>query len=297
VRRQIPSLHALLCFEAAGRTESFARAAEALNLTQSTLSRHIQSLEGQLRQTLFERSRQRVRLTSAGRQLLSELSQQLAELEATILRTRSITGQDGAVNIGVYPTLGARWLIPNLLGFGAKKTTPHFNTITYLRNDEIDSNLVDLGIAQGDPPFPGFEETFLMPETLVVAASPELIAKPLADPFDLLDHRILLHVTRRQSWQIWFNACGLTLNELPIGPTFSQFEMLIDAVRRGYGIAILPKLLISKELASGELVLAHELQATPSSSYYIVIPTAKVGAARILRMKRLLTSLASQSED
>lgn len=294
VRREIPSLHALMCFEAAGRTENFARAAEALNLTQSTLSRHIQSLEAQLHQPLFERSRQRVRLNSAGRQLLSELSPQLAELEATILRTRSITGQDGAVNIGTYPTLGARWLIPNLLGLGGTQPTAAFNTITYLSNDEIDPNLVDLGIVQGDPPFAGFEDTFLMPETLVVAASPKLIPTPLGDPYALLDHRILLHVTRRQSWPIWFNACGLPLEDLPLGPTFSQFEMLIDAVRHGYGIAILPKLLIDKELASGALVLAHASEVTPSSSYYIVIPTAKVGATRILRMKRLLLSLAQR---
>ena len=52
MRRSIPSTTALLCFEAAARTENFAQAANDLNMTQSALSRQIQTLEAFIKQQL-----------------------------------------------------------------------------------------------------------------------------------------------------------------------------------------------------------------------------------------------------
>ncbi len=60
MRRRIPSTTALLCFEAAARTENFAQAANDLNMTQSALSRQIQTLEAFIKQQLFMRIKQRV---------------------------------------------------------------------------------------------------------------------------------------------------------------------------------------------------------------------------------------------
>jgi DNA-binding transcriptional LysR family regulator len=55
-------------FVAVFETGNFNRAAERLNVTQSTVSTRIQNLEDQLGRTLFQRSRAGTELTSAGRQ-------------------------------------------------------------------------------------------------------------------------------------------------------------------------------------------------------------------------------------
>jgi len=68
MRRKIPSLQALACFDAAARHESYTRAAQELALTQSAVSRQITALEEFLGIALFRRTRHGVVLTDAGSQ-------------------------------------------------------------------------------------------------------------------------------------------------------------------------------------------------------------------------------------
>ena len=285
MRRSIPSITSLLCFEAAAKTEGFARAAEEINVTQSAVSRQIQILEAFVGQSLFTRSKQRVKLTAAGRNLLAELSPLLEELELTILKTKSHNSAEGSLNIGVYPTLGSRWLMPLIMGPEAEKLRHTLNLVTYLKNEEIDPSLVDLAFAQGDEFWPGYRADRLMGDTLVAAGAPDQFPEPLMEPEDLLDHRILQHSTRPLSWQIWFKLQGRKLPRKIIGPMFNQFEMLIDATKTGHGIAIIPEILIRKELQQGSLVQVHPFKAA-GSAYYLLTPEAKVGVVRVERMRR-----------
>ena len=256
MRRQIPSTTALLCFEAAARCENFAQAARELNMSQSALGRQIQGLEAQAGQTLFRRARQRVHLTGAGRMLLADLSPQLDALEAAFYRLRTRDNPFGALNIGTYPTFGSRWLMPRLAELAREQPRLTVNTITYMSNAEVDPALVDLAIVQGDPPWPGFRADPLMPETLLAVAAPSLMPAPAEDPDRLLEQPALQHRTRMQSWEIWFASLDRPLPARPQGPLFGQYEMLIDAARYGHGVAILPEVLIRRELAEGQLIPA-----------------------------------------
>ncbi|KIC10893.1 transcriptional regulator [Leisingera sp. ANG-M1] len=284
MRRSIPSITSMLCFEAAAKTEGFARAAEEMNVTQSAVSRQIQILEAFVGQSLFTRSKQRVKLTAAGRNLLAELSPLLEELELTILKTKSHDSAEGSLNIGVYPTLGSRWLMPLIMGPEAEKIRHTLNLVTYLKNSEIDPSLVDLAFAQGDVSWPGYRADRLMSDVLVVAGAPDQFPEPLENPEALLEHRILQHSTRPLSWQIWFKLQGVKLPRKIIGPMFNQFEMLIDATKNGHGIAIIPEILIRKELQNGSLVQVHPFKAA-DSAYYLLTPEAKVGVVRVERMR------------
>jgi len=286
MRRRIPSITALLCFEAAAKTEGFARAAETMNITQSAVSRQIQQLEAFVGQSLFIRAKQRVKLTAAGKTLLADLSPLLEDLELTILKTKTHDSAEGTLNIGTYPTLGSRWLMPLIMGPEANKIRHTLNLVTYLQNSEIDPSLVDLAIAQGHGRWTGYRADHLMSETLVVVGSPAEFPEPLTDQENLLDHRILQHSTRPLSWQIWFNEQGLELPRKIIGPMFSQFDMLIDATRNGFGIAIIPEILVRSELQQGSLVKVHSYEATTQSAYYLLTPEAKVGVVRIEQMRK-----------
>lgn len=256
-----------------------------MHLSQSAFSRQIQGLEAQTGQTLFRRERQRVHLTGAGRMLLEELTPQLEALEAAFYRLRTRDNPYGALNIGTYPTLGSRWLMPRLATLAQAQPRLTVNTITYLDNVQVDASLVDLAIVQGDPPWPGFRADLLMPETLIAVAAPGLLDSPLPSAARLLDLPALQHTTRPLSWQIWFDDLGEALPVRPSGPLFSQFEMLIDAVKYGHGIAILPELLVRCELASGALIQAHPHRCTPGSAYYLLTPHAKAGTSRIERVR------------
>lgn len=288
MRRRIPSTTALLCFEASARTENFAQAAKDLNMTQSALSRQIQTLESFVKQQLFTRIKQRVKLTAAGKTLIADLTPQLEQIEATLLKIRSHGYAEGALNIGTYPTFGSRWLMPKITEISQELPGFTLNAITYLSNQDIDPSLVDIAIVQGDPPFKEFRADFFLSETLIVIVSPEIKLKGHSDPMALLDQRILQHTTRLDSWKIWLGSQGCDLPAPIIGSMFSQFEMLIDAIKSGHGIAVVPKLLVEKELKEGKLVLAHPHEYTPESAYYLLTPNVKIGTQKIERIRKWL---------
>src|SRR3989454_9880118 len=69
--RRLPPLNALKAFEAAARHESFTRAAEELCVTQGAVSHQVKALEAELAVKLFNRERQRLIITEAGRDYLT----------------------------------------------------------------------------------------------------------------------------------------------------------------------------------------------------------------------------------
>ena len=80
--RQLPPLNALRSFEAAARYESFTRAAEELHVTQSAVSQQVKALEAQLGVRPFNRERQRLKITPAGRDYLVEIREALDHVGA-----------------------------------------------------------------------------------------------------------------------------------------------------------------------------------------------------------------------
>jgi DNA-binding transcriptional LysR family regulator len=102
---QMLNINGLNCFVAAAEEVHFGRAAARLNMTQPTLSRHIEVLEWQLRVKLFERANRRVMLTMAGRIFLPEAKRILVQIEnATNLARRTWQGEAGVLRLGYTAT-------------------------------------------------------------------------------------------------------------------------------------------------------------------------------------------------
>jgi LysR family transcriptional regulator, glycine cleavage system transcriptional activator len=108
--RRLPPLNALRAFEAAGRHQSFARAADELHVTHGAVSRHVRLLEQHLGVALFHRRAHGVELTGQGRALLPELT---ASFERIGLAARKVAA-DREIRVVAQPTLAARWLVPRL---------------------------------------------------------------------------------------------------------------------------------------------------------------------------------------
>ena len=109
-RRPSPafSLQNLRYALAAADYGSFRRAAEALLLRQSTLSRCVRQLEELIGMAVFERSSGGVRATQAGRQFLRSARSILEQVEALAARTQSTgRGEAGRLTVGFYTSLAA----------------------------------------------------------------------------------------------------------------------------------------------------------------------------------------------
>src|SRR4029077_13571382 len=100
--RRLPPLNALKAFEAAARSESFTRAAEELHVTPGAVSQQVKALETTLGLKLFNRERQRLAITEAGRDYLAVVRDALDEIaagtERIVRRQRS-----GVLTVSVSP--------------------------------------------------------------------------------------------------------------------------------------------------------------------------------------------------
>lgn len=108
------------------------RAAAELNLTQSAVSRQILQLEELLDVALFERVRQRVMITDAGKLYLSSVKGVLIDLRTSTSQVMACGGTTNLPNPAVLPTFATRWLMPRLAKFLKRRpdTTTNFSTRT-----------------------------------------------------------------------------------------------------------------------------------------------------------------------
>lgn len=98
----------------------YARAAEAVNLSQPALSRSIQALEGQLGCTLVERGSRGVALTAHGRLVLEHARRLLAGHRALHNAVSQLANLDsGELCLGGGPFPAARLLPEALAGFSS----------------------------------------------------------------------------------------------------------------------------------------------------------------------------------
>ena len=107
---------ALTAFEAAGRLQSFTRAARQLNVTQAAVSRQIRLLEEHIGKKLFIRAHRSVELTAEGRNYLHTVATALSHVSAATRELRSAKG-DPALTLAADQSIAHLWLLPRLAAF------------------------------------------------------------------------------------------------------------------------------------------------------------------------------------
>ena len=168
----LPSIDALTAFESAARHQSFTRAAAELNLTQGAISRQIRLLEDRLGSSLFQRVRQRVILTDAGRAYLLEVRRILDGLESATLRLMTVGASTNVLNLAVLPAVATHWLLPRLPDFFRKYPKVSINCGVRLSPFDFKTDPFDAAIHYGAPIWAGAIVHHLMDEDLVPVCTP-----------------------------------------------------------------------------------------------------------------------------
>lgn len=107
-------LRHLRYFVAVAEELNFSRAAQRLHVSQPPLSRQIRDLEAELNVTLFERTRQNVRLTSAGRVTLLHARKLLRDTDLLRSEAKIVGEEQEELHIGYAPSPTAEVLSPVL---------------------------------------------------------------------------------------------------------------------------------------------------------------------------------------
>lgn len=285
MRRRLPTLQALDCFEAAARHQSYTRAAQELALTQGAISRRIASLEAFVGVRLFSRTRHGVALTAAGAAYARQISGRLDGLERDTLDVMSGAGQ-GALHIAAVPTFAARWLVPRLARFAARcpEVIVHIDTCTrpFLFSETPYDGALYAGTEEQVKNWPGTRTTPLMDEMVVPVASPAFAARrKVWRVADIARAPLLQQSTRPDAWRQWFDAFAVEADAALHGPRYDLFSMLASAAACGLGVALMPAMLVQAELARNELVALCNRPVSSRRSYCFVRPEAAAPRAAL----------------
>lgn len=143
-------LRQLRYFIKAAELSNFTEAANALYISQSTLSQQIQQLESELEIPLFDRIAKRVRLTEAGRQFLPSAQKTVKDSEDGKQLLKDIAGiKTGTLNIGLtygLSDLAVRTLVIFSKNYPGVKVNLVFGTSLELL-EMLSDGLVDLALS------------------------------------------------------------------------------------------------------------------------------------------------------
>ncbi len=291
-RRFLPSISALLAFEAVARLGSATQAAQELSLTQSAISRQLKTLEGQLGTALLTRKGRQLGLTPAGEAYVGQVRDVLNRLAQASALARTNPGH-GTLSLAILPAFGMHWLAPRLRDFSELHPEVTVNLSTRLKPFGFEGSPFDAAIHFGRTDWPGVDYLPLMPETVVPVCAPELLSEPPEDPSALLALPLLHLETRPQAWARWLNALGVE-GKPPAGMVFDQFSTMAQAAIHGLGVALLPTFTADPYLRAGQLRLASDEATQSIGSYYLVWPQGQEEPAAL---KSFRLWLAGQAEN
>src|SRR5437899_8996368 len=198
MRPRLPPLKVLKVFEAAARHESFTRAAEELCVTQGAVSHQVKALEVELAIKLFNRERQRLIITEAGRDYLTVIRDALDRIAAGTERLvqRQSTG---VLTVSTSPDFAAKWLVHRLGHFAEAHSDIDLRVSATLHHVDFAREEVDLAVRHGDGNWPGLETVRLSAEQLFPVCSPNLVSghNRITKAADFLKFRLL----RLDDWE------------------------------------------------------------------------------------------------
>src|SRR3984957_18650643 len=228
--------------------QHFTRAARRVNIVQSALSTSIRQLEAELEAPLFVRTTRQVRLTAAGKVFLGKARVALAAIADARDAVAAVQGlRRGTLSIGTMQTLPAFLDLPALIEqFHAQHPDIEVRLSQGASSDllaQLRNGRLDLAFVPVSEPLEDVATTMIACEALVVVCAPghplagranvplvELKGQPFVD-FDL-------DWGTRKLIDRGFIEAGV---ERHIAFEVSDLETLLELVRRGLGIALLPE--------------------------------------------------------
>ena len=270
----------LRAFEAVARHLNFRAAAEEMALTQSAVSRQIQSLEEEVGVGLFLRHTRAVELTSAGAQLLMAVSQSLPRIDGAVRQIRQSAGRR-SVALTTFASFASMWLIPRMEQF--QRDNPDIDIRIDASDGAMDLEVADVDLALRYGPMAHMPPNAvrLFGEQLTPVVSPWLLKNAaLAKPADVAQFTLIeagdAHQTHLEwlTWRRWFDEHGLAKLQPKRWLYFNYAYQMVQAALAGQGVVLARLPLVAESLANGDLVepLPRLRMDSPMAYWLIVGP-------------------------
>lgn len=271
----------LRAFEAVARHLNFRAAAEEMALTQSAVSRQIQSLEEEVGVGLFLRHTRAVELTGAGAQLLLAVQQSLPRIDGAVRQIRQNAGRK-SVSLTTFASFASMWLIPRLEAF--QRDNPEIDIRIDASDAALDMDIADVDIALRYGPRENMPAGALrlFGETITPVASPWLIKSnpAIKAPVDITRFTLIeagdAHRTHLEwlTWRRWFEVNDMPRAQPRRWLYFNYAYQMVQAALTGQGVVLARSSLIAESLANGDLVevLPQHRMDSPMAYWLITGP-------------------------
>lgn len=277
---------AMHCFCRVVETGSFAAAARDLDYSRSVVTKYIQYLEDWSGSRLLARTTRTMQLTDAGARFYAYCLRVMEDTETTLSELRDDTaGVRGRIVISCPVSLGLAFLTQYLHKF--QQEHPHVEL--ELRLDDHTVDLVREGIdvalrGQARLNDSSLVAVPLMTLERVVCGSPAFWSAHgmPAHPRDLPGELCLPYLLGQDAWQWTFEGDDGS-HTVAISGRFraNNSLALVDAVRRGMGIALVPRAMVREDLLNGTLVPALTAYRTEPRQLFAVYPSRAHLPARV----------------
>ncbi len=240
-------------------TESFTRAAQINNVTQSAVSQQISSLERHFKSLLIERSKKKFRLTREG-EVLYDFSKQIIQsfesLESKLQEIKNLIS--GTVRVATIYSIGLHDLPPYMKKF--LKGYPTVNVhVEYRRSnqvyEDVVSNVVDIGLVAYPQRDSRLEIVPLRKEMLILICHPHhaLAKQKTVKLRELAGQRFISFdpdIPTRHAIDKMFKEQNVDVKHVM---EFDNIETVKRAVEIDAGIAIVPQSTITQEVSKSTL--------------------------------------------
>ncbi len=255
-------LRRLEIFAKVAELGSFSRAAEALFLTQPTVSEHVRALEDELGVQLLDRLGRGAQPTPAGRLLLDYAARMLAlGREARQAIDRYQGRVSGALVIG-GSTIPGEYVLPALVGaFRAKHPEVSISLLIGSSRDVslwVEEGRAELGVTGARPSARALHAKAIMSDELVIVVPAE---HPWAErkTVSLADVRAEPLVVRergsgsREALERALGGAGLDLGACRVVGEMGSTQAIKQAVRAGVGVSIISRRAVEDECRARQL--------------------------------------------
>ena len=215
-----------------------------------------------------------MRPTDRGHEFYNSVTLALDHLLGSANRIRDAENNP-IVTIAVDESVAAMWLMPRFERLREKY--PDIS-VRLIASDDIDRCFredVDLAVVHGDGNWPGYDCTpFFEEEIFPVCSEAYLRHMPGSMTVERLLTASLLDLEYEHwnwmNWGIWLTEMGF---DLPIRRGIlrsNSYPLLIDAVRRGQGVALGWRHFVDEDLFSGSLVCPVKASVRTRFAYYLI---------------------------
>jgi len=242
----------LQAFIAVADTGAFGRAAEALHITQTGLTRRLQGLEASLGVRLVERTTRSLALTPIGRDFLPQARRLVAELVDALTGIReSGKARRGEITIACVPTVGVQYLPRIIQQYSAKHPGSRIRILDHASFRVAEAVLrreAEFGITlQGahDPELvsvPLLKDRFV----LVCRADHALAKKQRLAWRELQPHALIYSGLESGNRQLLDGALGAKGTQLKATFEVQRSSTAVGLVAEGVGVAVVPALAMQK---------------------------------------------------